>query len=178
MLELPWFQMLPDKDITNQIRPRGIPVHEYSQQMSGKDFIKLQDRVGLYERKPGLEICDFLFEPTFMIGKNMISLFRSLAPDVETKTLALFSTNNKGQGINYWIPYLPPVDCLKKDRDRCYVRPSSLSGRNIAKYEGKREVRWLFSLTAAEQILSRGPIGSHFVKLPMISEVDSIENNA
>ena len=135
--------------------------------MSGTDFVKLQNQVGFYEQKMGLEICDFVFEPTFMVGEKMIPIFRALVPEVETRTLALFPLGGNGQGINYWIPYLPPADCLNIRRDGCYVRTENLRGRSIVKYEGKREARWLFSLAAAEQILARGPMGGHFVKLPV-----------
>ena len=175
MLEQAWFELRPDGDIINPITPIGIPVQEYSQVMTEGEFARLKDRVGFYEPKIGLEVCDFLFAPTFMVGKKMISLFRSLAPGVETRALALFPLGDDGgQGINYWIPCLPAVDCLEEGTDGYYVHPHRIEGRQIVKHEGKREVHWLFSLAAAEKILSRGVMGVHFVRLPAADKGEQI----
>ena len=163
VLEQVLFELRPDEDIVNPIMPIGIPMQDYSQVMTAGDFARLQDRVGFYEPKIGLEVCDFLFAPTFMVGKKVISLFRSLAPEVETQALALFPWGDDGgQGINYWIPCLPPVNCLEKGQDGYCVHPEYMEGRDIVKHEGKREVHWLFSLAAAEKILSQGVMGVHF----------------
>ncbi|SFT37799.1 hypothetical protein SAMN02910356_00338 [Selenomonas sp. GACV-9] len=170
MIEEPWFQILPDEELVSPIRPAGISAREYPQAMLRADFVRLQDRVGNYKVKRGMEICDFLFAPTFMVGRSMISLFRSLAPDVETKTLSLLPAGGQGRSMTYWLPYLPAVDCLVRHGWEYHVRPDCLRGRQIARYEGKRTVCWLFSLAAAEQILARGPMGIRFVRLPQVKE--------
>ena len=69
VLEQVLFELRPDEDIVNPIMPIGIPMQDYSQVMTAGDFARLQDRVGFYEPKIGLEVCDFLFAPTFMVGK-------------------------------------------------------------------------------------------------------------
>lgn len=172
MLEQPWFQLCPDEDLVCPVRPAGIPWREYPPMMTGRDFARLQDRVGCYEGKRGLEFCDFLFAPTFMVGKKMIALFRSLAPAVETKSLTLLPAAPRGKSLTYWIPYLPSADCLEIRGDAYRIHPECLQGRQVARYEGKHVVYWFFSLAAAEQILARGPLGVHFVKVPSAKEAE------
>lgn len=174
VLEQFLFELRPDEDIVNPIMPIGIPMQDYSQVMIAGDFARLRDRVGFYEPKIGLEVCDFLFAPTFMVGKKMISLFRALAPELETRTLALFPVEGDGPEINYWIPYLPPVDCLEICQDSCCVRPDCLAGQVMVKCERKREAHWIFSLAVAEQILARGLMGAHFVRLSTAGKGEQI----
>lgn len=145
----------------------------YPRRVDQAAFCQLEELiVGYYQPAIGLEICDLLESPCFLIADRFKDLFQLLAPQLQWKGIQLYPNDfNLQQGLQsaaplYWIPYLDPVDCLHSSTQfhdigllkELVVDEAAIRDKHILKVGGILEDIWLVSLTAAESILRRRPL--------------------
>lgn len=146
-----WFQMIADPELTAPVKTEGLLPHEYPYFMDEKAFRRLEHKVASYHPQLGMECCDFLFAPTFMVGDRFQTLFQTMAPRMEFRNVTLLPDieGETAKPLHYWIPFLPADD----------------AGQRIRCQQKRDKVDWLFSLEAAESILRRAPLGIRFIQV-------------
>lgn len=151
LVKTEWFQMIADPELTAPVKPAGLINSEYPYFMEEKAFRRLEHKVASYHPQMGMECCDFLFAPTFMVSDRFQSLFQTMAPQMEFRNVTLLPDidGSGAKPIHYWVPFLPADD----------------AGKRVRCQQGRDKVAWLFSLEAIESILRRAPLGIRFVQV-------------
>lgn len=148
LVKTDWFRMEADKELTAPVKPEGLSYREYPYYMEEKTFRRLGHKMAVYRPQAGMEYCDFLFAPTFMVGDRFQSLLQWLAPEMEFSNVTLLPVTEQAdvKPLHYWVPFLPPDS----------------SGLRVRCQRQRDKVSWLFSLEAVESILRRAPLGIRF----------------
>lgn len=172
-MEMECFRLKQSKNIFNPICIKNLDKDKYLYKMDTKTFEQLDDLiVDYYDPKVGLEICDILKTPCFMIADRLKEIFMLLEPEIQFKGIQLFPSNyKKDQEIKdpmplYWIPSVEPTQCLHTSTkfydtglvEELVLKESLIQEKNIIKVAGLVEEIWVVSLTAAESILRRRPL--------------------
>lgn len=148
LVETDWFRLVEDVALTAPVRPVGLSYRAYPYFMEEKSFRRLSHKLAAYQPQAGMEYCDFLFAPTFMVGDRFQLLFKWLAPEMEFCQVTLMPVPESAEAkpLHYWVPFLP----------------IAAAGQRIRCQRQRDKVTWLFSLAAAESILRRAPLGIRF----------------
>ncbi len=148
LVKTDWFRMVEDAALTAPVTPAGLSYREYPYYMTEEAFRRLSHKVAGYRPQEGLEYCDFLFAPTFMVGDRFQLLLQSLAPEMEfcSVTLRPVYEMEDAKVLHYWVPFLP----------------AESAGGRVKCQRQRDRVDWLFSLEAVESILRRAPLGIRF----------------
>ena len=168
MVQSEWFWIKKDPDAPPVASATGFNRKKYPYVTDEKSFAMVDDDVAYYEHGGKFTICDFLFEPTFLIHDSLQSLFKFLEPELEFKGVQLYADRNRENSATplYWLPLLPITDAISEKSKIILGKPAQL----ILKAEPLAEKRlahcklpaadiWLLSLEAAECLLRRQPIG-------------------
>lgn len=175
MMSAEYFRLLQSKKVVSPIRIDGLDRDAYRYKMDGAAFAALDDLVvAYYSPADGLEICEVLRSPCFVIAERLKELWLLLQPDLAFKGIQLFPDNFRaGEALKdptplYWVPYLAPTVCLHESSGvydtgivhDLVLTKSAVADKNILKVAGTVEEFWIVSLTAAECILRRGALGA------------------
>lgn len=169
-METEYYRLCLDNNVADPIKPQKLNGEMYCYKMNQKAFQRLDDLVvAYYTDIIGLEICDFLIWPTFMMTTRFRDLFELLAPEIQFKGVQLYPINLSLElpMPMYWIPYIEETDCMHPSScvygtgivKTLVLRESAVAGKHIIKVKGIVEEIWLASLSAAESILRRRPQG-------------------
>ena len=168
MVETEWFWLRRDPAVTTLQNEAGLDRRHYPYFIDEAAFRAVDDRVAFYAYTGRLEPCDFLFEPTFLIGERYERLFSLLAPELELRGIQLYEKKKKQDAPMpiFWLPWLPYIDGIHAATRvrqgkpvQLILRREALQGRRLAHMRLQAEDIWLASLEAAECILRRGPRG-------------------
>jgi hypothetical protein len=170
-----YFRLFSSKVVSNPIAIEKIHREQYPYKMDRAAFNSLEDLIVAYYRPDmGLEICDILQSPCFMIADRFRDLFSLLEPELQFKGIQLYPLDfDAAEGVKspvplYWIPYIEPTECLHSTAKiydtgvvkELVVKQDNLRDKNILKVAGLIEEIWLVSLAAAESILRRRPLAA------------------
>ena len=173
MIDTEWFWLKKDP-AAPFVETAGFDKNKFPYITDAESFAHVDDGVVFYEREK-FSPCDILFEPTFLIGDRLQSLFKLLEPSIEFKGVQLYRRFKPAEAIHplYWLPYLPFADAIGADSKifqgkaiRLVVKNSALRGRRVAHCKLPADDIWLLSLEAAECLLRRRPIGILLEKVP------------
>ena len=172
-MALEYFRLFQSKIVSNPIAIETINREQYPYKMNQAAFDRLEDLiVAYYQPDMGLEICDILHSPCFMIADRFRDLFSLLEPGLQFKGIQLYPLDfDAAEGLKspvplYWIPYIEPTECLHSTAKiydigtvkELVVKEDAVRDKNILKVAGLVEEIWLVSLAAAESILRRRPL--------------------
>ncbi|WP_110955888.1 hypothetical protein [Anaerosinus massiliensis] len=172
-MSVEYFRIFQSKCVSNPIAIEGITREQYPYKMNQLAFQGLEDLiVAYYQPSMGIEICDLLSSPCFMLADRLRDLFLLLEPKLQFKGMQLYPQDfNAEEGITspvplYWIPYIKPTPCLHSTAkiydtgivEELVVKENAVRDQHILKVDGIVEEIWLVSLTAAESILRRRPL--------------------
>lgn len=170
---LEYFRLFQSKIVSNPIAIETINREQYPYKMNRAAFDRLEDLiVAYYQPDMGLEICDLLHSPCFMIADRLRDLFSLLEPELQFKGIQLFPLDfDLSEGLKspvplYWTPYIEPIECLHPTAriydtgiiEELVVKENAVRHKHILKVAGLVEEIWLVSLDAAESILRRRPL--------------------
>lgn len=165
-----FFRLQPDRNATSAIQIKKLDKEKYVYKMDREKFLQLdQFTVAYYEDAIGMEICDFLHGPPFIISNRYKKIFALLESEMEFKGVQLYPENLREDRPmpTYWVPFIEHTDCVHADSEiydigtvkRLVLREDAVKDRNILIARGRVEQIWLVSLSAAESILRRQPLG-------------------
>lgn len=166
----PYFRLQPDREAVNAIRIDRLDPALYGGAMTWERFQQLPPAtVAYYQPQLNIEICDFLFAPSFLVAAKFKTIFELLEPALLFKSIQLYPSPSAAEAPQptYWLAYLPETDCLHSQtkqydlraQPRLILRQGAVAGRHLLKTVLQREEIWLASLTAVESILRRQPLG-------------------
>lgn len=171
-----FFHLFQSRSVSNPIIIQNLPQDYYPIKMTREAFDKLEDVVAAYYQPDdlGLEICDFLQSPSFLIADRFKPLFALLEPRLQFKGIYLTPLSSDiAQSFTYpaplyWLPYIEPTDCLHSTAQRydtgiikkLVLWENAVKGKHILRVTGPGQEIWLISLTAAESILRRRPLAA------------------
>lgn len=169
-MELQYFRLRQDKSVSNPIKFGPLDKNLYCYKMNQQAFNKLPIfNVAYYEKKIGLEFCDFLQAPMLMMSTKFQELFQLLEPQIEFKGIQVYPEGAETDMPVpvYWIPYLKETDCLHEASEiygtgiakTIVLKEIMLMDKPILKVKAPVEELWFVSLAAAECILRRQPLG-------------------
>ncbi|MBR2216537.1 MAG: hypothetical protein IJ849_12400 [Selenomonadaceae bacterium] len=178
MVKAEWFHLLPDPAV-EELNMKRTPEfsRSYPYFMTAEAFQNLDDSTVFYEYSGRAAQSDFLFNPTFMIGERLHTIFSLLEPDIEFKSLSLIDREKKEAAPVplYYIPFLPWEDALAPGTvvqngraATIKLRGSALQERRILHCRLPAQDIWLASLEAAECILRRVPLGLKLQKVAVL----------
>nr|WP_092067143.1 hypothetical protein [Dendrosporobacter quercicolus]NSL49714.1 hypothetical protein [Dendrosporobacter quercicolus DSM 1736]SDL50036.1 hypothetical protein SAMN04488502_10161 [Dendrosporobacter quercicolus] len=174
-MEREYFRLIQSKTASNPIVIQAIDREHYPYKMNQSAFAALEDLiVAYYQPDMGLEICDILQSPCFMIANRFRDLFALLEPELRFKGIQLYpldfdaAAGLKSPAPLYWIPDIEPTWCLHPAAriydtgiiEELVVKENAVRHKHILKVAGLVEEIWLVSLTAAECILRRRPLAA------------------
>lgn len=177
-MQAEYFRLRQSKKATNPIAIFGIDKGKYRYKMDKAAFDALGGlAVAYYQNSMGMEICDFLQSPCFMIADRFKDIFALLEPSMKFKGVQLFPHDFDKQTYNelarapmpmYQVPYIEPTSCLHESAKiygtgtvrTLVLEEGALEGRHVVKIAGLVEEIWIISLLAAESILRRRPLAA------------------
>lgn len=170
-----YFRLFQSNSVSHPLVIENLDWERYPYKMDRAAFTGLEDLVvAYYQPDMGLEICDILQSPCFMIADRFRDLFSLLEPQLRFKGVQLYPLDfDAEQGIQspvplYWIPYIEPTECLHAAAkiyatgivEELVVKEDAVRGQHVLKVAGLVEEIWLVSLAAAESILRRRPLAA------------------
>lgn len=174
-MTIEYFRLFQSEIVSNPITIEAIDREKYPYKMDRDAFNGLEDLiVAYYQPDMGLEICDMLQSPCFMIADRFRDLFSLLEPELQFKGIQLYPLDfDAEEGVKspvplYWIPYIEPTECLHNAAkiydtgvvEELVIKQDAVRDKNILKVAGLVEEIWLVSLAAAESILRRRPLAA------------------
>ncbi|AJQ29492.1 hypothetical protein [Pelosinus fermentans] len=170
-----YFRLFQSHIVSNSIAIENLDREHYPYKMDRAAFTRLEDLVvAYYQPDMGLEICDMLQSPCFMIADRFRDLFSLLEPELQFKGIQLYPLDfDAAEGVKspvplYWIPHIESTECLHSTAkiydtgivEELVVKQGAVRGKHILKVAGLVEEIWLVSLAAAESILRRRPLAA------------------
>lgn len=161
-----WFRLRPDA-AAPAVEVACFDRKKYPYFTDAESFDAVDHSVVFYEREK-FSPCDMLFEPTFLIGDNLLALFELLEPSMQFKGVQMYRKFKPAETTHplFWLPYLPCVDAIDESSQiiqgkavKLTVKLSALKKRRVAHCRLPADDIWLLSLEAAECLLRRQPIG-------------------
>ena len=174
MVETEWFWLHRDPETVPLKNEAGLDRRHYPYFIDEAAFRAVDDRVAFYAYHGGVELCDFLFEPTFLISERYEQLFHFLEPELQFRGIQLYEETKRDKAPMplFWLPYLPFREGIHSESlvvqgkvQHLVLKRESLQNIRLAHMRLPAEDIWLVSLEAAECILRRGPQGLYMEKI-------------
>lgn len=178
-----YFRLFQSRQVSNPIVIQNLASDYYPIKMTPATFDQLEDMVfaGYRPDALGLEICDLLSSPCFLISDKLKHVFSLLAPGLRFKGISLVPLGVANERILdypaplYWLPYSEPADCLHSTAQRydtgvikeLVLQADAINGKHILRVSGPGQEFWLVSLTAAENILKLRPLAVGLERVPV-----------
>ena len=166
MTSTDWFRLRPDADAP-AVESSCFDTKKYPSVTDAESFAAVDHSVVFYERDK-FSPCDMLFEPTFLIGDNLLALFELLEPSMQFKGVQMYRKFKPANTTHplFWLPYLPCVNAIDESSQivqgkavKLVVKLSALEEQRVVHCRLPADDIWLLSLEAAECLLRRQPIG-------------------